>query len=106
MVGHMQLAAERAPEGTMKKDDWGTVWRIQKEMIGFLQSLGIVKKAIQRVEVAHTLDDQKSAELNALLDLERKKRARREELNRGDLALPPPAGPTARDVRQDGRSAF
>jgi hypothetical protein len=99
LVGQMQLAAERASEGAMAKEDWGTYWRIQKETIGVLQSLGIVKKAIQKVEIAHTFDDQKSAELEAILDIERKQHARREEMKKADFevhdAVPPIALPTA-----------
>jgi hypothetical protein len=87
LVGNLQLAAERAGEGSMSKEDWSTYWRIQKEMIALLQSLGIVKQAIRKVEVAHKFDDQKAAELSALLDLERKQVARREEMNRADVTI-------------------
>lgn len=87
LVGNLQIAAERAGEGAMQKDDWGTFWRIQKEMIALLQSLGIVKQAIRKVEVAHHFDDQKSAELEAILELERKQLARREEMKRADFQL-------------------
>lgn len=95
LVGNMQLAAERASEGAMEKEDWGTYWRIQKETIALLQSLGIVKKAIQKVEVAHTFDDQKGAELNALLELERKKAAREEEIKLADFQVMDPVPPIA-----------
>ena len=95
LVGNMQIAAERASEGAMGKEDWGTYWRIQKEVIGVLQSLGIVKKAIQKVEVAHTFDDQKGAELNALLELERKQQARRAEMKHADFEVLDPVPPLA-----------
>lgn len=87
LVGNLQLAAERAGEGAMVKKDWGTYWRIQKEMIALLQSLGIVKQAIRKVEIAHKFDDQKTAEVDQLLDLERKKRARLEEIKQADFTL-------------------
>jgi hypothetical protein len=87
LVGSMQLAGERAAEGAMNKEDWGTYWRITKETIALLQSLGIVKKAIQKVEVAHTFDDQKSAELEALLKVERQQAARQEELKLADVTI-------------------
>lgn len=87
LVGNLQLAAERAGEGAMAKDDWGTYWRVQKEMIALLQSLGIVKQAIRKVEVAHHFDDQKGAELEAMLDLERKQAARQEEIKRADFQI-------------------
>lgn len=85
LVGNMQLAAERAAEGAMRKDDWATYWRIQKELIGLLQSLGIVKQAIRKVEVAHKFEDQQKAEVDALLELERKQRMRREEIRKADV---------------------
>lgn len=87
LVGNLQLAAERAGEGAMEKQDWGTYWRIQKEMIALLQSLGIVKQAIRKVEVAVHFDDQKQAELDAMLELERKQANRREELKRVDATV-------------------
>lgn len=100
LVGNLQIAAERAGEGAMQKEDFATYWRIQKEMIALLQSLGIVKQAIRKVEVAHKFDDQKQAEVDMLLELERKQRARQEEIKRADaqvydetpeLALPAPS---------------
>ena len=87
LVGNLQLAGERASEGALHKKDWGTYWRVQKEMIAILQSLGIVKKAIQKVEVAHTFDDQKGAELEALLKVERQKAARAEEIKDADYTV-------------------
>ena len=110
LVGNLQLAAERAGEGSMEKKDWGTYWRIQKEMIALLQSLGIVKQAIRKVEVAHKFDDQKQSELDALLELERKQVARTEELQRADfevldavpqLNLPEPTGSMAEPFKDD-----
>lgn len=103
LVGNLQLAAERAGEGAMQKEDWGTYWRVQKEMIALLQSLGIVKQAIRKVEVAHKFDDQRKAEVDQLLELERKQLARLEEIKKADfqltdevpeLALPSPEAPS------------
>lgn len=87
LVGNLQLAAERAGEGAMEAKDWSTYWRIQKDLIALLQSLGIVKQAIRKVEVAHKFDDQKSAELTAMLDLERKQKARHEEMKTADFEV-------------------
>ena len=87
LVGNLQLAAERASEGAMEKDDWGTYWRIQKEMIALLQSLGIVKQAIRKVEIAHHFDDQKKAELDDMLDLEEMKRRRLSEIKMADATV-------------------
>ena len=90
LVGNLQLAAERAQEGAMAKEDWGTFWRISKEMISLLQSLGIVKQAIRKVEVAHKFEDQKKAEVDAMLDLERKMTKRQEELKRVEVEVHDP----------------
>lgn len=87
LVGNLQLAAERAGEGAMEKEDWGTYWRIQKEMIALLQSLGIVKQAIRKVEVAHHFDDQKQAEIDDMVDLEEKKRRRLAEMKVADAMI-------------------
>lgn len=87
LVGNLQIAAERAGQMAMSKEDAATYWRIQKEMIALLQSLGIVKQAIRKVEVAHHFDDQKQAEINAMLDLERKQAARTEELKQAEFQL-------------------
>lgn len=87
IVGQLQLAAERAAEGARGKDDWATYWRIHKDMIAALQSLGIVDKAIQKVEHTHKFDDQQKAEIDALLDLERKKRVRIEEIKRAEAVV-------------------
>lgn len=54
-------------------------------MVKMLQDLGIVKKAIHRSEVVHKFEDQRKAEVDALLELERKQAARREELKKADL---------------------
>jgi hypothetical protein len=80
LVGHLQLLSERSTEVAAQKQDAATMWRIGKEMIGILQSLGIVKQAIRKVEVAHKFEDQQKAEVDALLDLERMKRERIQEI--------------------------
>lgn len=80
LVGNMQLVAERASEGAMEKADWGTYWRIQKELIALLQSLGIVKQAARKLDVAVKFEDQAKAEVDAILELERKQRMRLGEI--------------------------
>jgi hypothetical protein len=71
----------------MLEKDWATYWRIQKETIALLQSLGIVKQAIRKVEIAHKFDDQRKAEVDQLLDLERKQMARLEEIKRAEITI-------------------
>ncbi len=90
IVGQLQVASERAAEGAMQKEDWSTYWRIQKEMISMLQSLGIVDRAIHRseVEVKHTHDhehrvkfeEQAKMEVDRMVELELKKQRRAEEI--------------------------
>ncbi len=80
IVGQMQVVAERAQHGAMEKKDWGTYWRIQKDLIANLQSLGIVDKAIQRIEVTHKLADRERENIDRLADLRMKQRDRREEI--------------------------
>jgi hypothetical protein len=80
IAGNLQVVAERAQQGAMEKKDWSSMWRIQKELTAVLQSIGIVDRAIHKVEVTHKFDEQKQAELESLLDLERKKLRRGEEV--------------------------
>lgn len=80
IVGHMQLVAERAQAGAMEKDDWSTFWRIQKDLIGQLQALGIVDKAVHRIEVMHNLDARTKENIERLAQLRVKQLARGDEL--------------------------
>lgn len=80
IAGNLQLVAERAQQGAMEKQDWSTMWRIQKDLTAVMQTLGIVDRAIHKVEVTHKFDEQKQTELEAMLDLERKKARRAEEV--------------------------
>jgi hypothetical protein len=80
IVGQMQLVAEKAQQGAADKKDWSTYWRIQKELVANLQSLGIVDKAIHRVEVMHTLGDREKENVERLAQLRVKQLARQEEI--------------------------
>lgn len=87
LAGQVQLAAERAQQGLMEKDDWKGYWSVAKDMVGILQNLGIVDRAVGRVEVTHKFHEQTKAEVDAMLDLERKKRVRMEELKNADFKM-------------------
>lgn len=87
IAGNLQVVAERAQQGAMQKGDFSTMWRIQKEITMMLQSLGIVDRAIHKVEVTHKFDEQKQAELNAMLELEDKKRQREENVKQLDVQV-------------------
>ena len=80
IAGNLQLVAERAQQGCMEKGDYSALWRIQKELTHQLQSIGIVDRAIHRVEVTHKVGSETKAEVDKLVELEEKKRRRAEEV--------------------------
>ena len=90
IAGQVTLQAERAQQGLAEDGDWKSYWQTAKDMVKVLQSLGIVDQAIHRVEVTHKFDGQKQQELGALLDLERKKRVREEEIKRVQVEVHEP----------------
>ena len=73
IAGNLQLMAERAQNGAMERGDHSTLWRIQKELTKMFQEIGIVDRAAHQVEVTHKFDERKQAELDSLMELERKK---------------------------------
>jgi hypothetical protein len=80
IAGHLQLMAERATQGAMEKGDHAAMWRIAKELTKMLQEIGIVDRAIHKVEVTHKFDEEKKAELDKMLELERKKATQLENI--------------------------
>jgi hypothetical protein len=82
IAGNLQLVAQRAQEGAAQNEDYRALWRIQKELTQQLQSIGIVDRAIHRVEHEHThkMDEDQKAEIDAMVELEQKKARRAEEL--------------------------
>lgn len=83
IAGHMQLAMERAQQGAMEKSDWGTYWRIHKEAITLLQTMGVVDRAAQKIEVDNTINigtQEKELELERILDIARRGDKRRLEI--------------------------
>lgn len=80
IAGNLQLMAERATQGAMENGDHAAMWRITKELTKMLQEIGIVDKAIHKVEVTHKFDEEKQAELDKMLDIERKKAAQLENI--------------------------
>lgn len=87
IAGHLQLAAERAQEGLAEKGDWKGYFAVAKDMVALLQTLGIVDSAVRRVEVTHKFDEQKRAEIDAMVELERKKEARQIELKEAEFQV-------------------
>lgn len=80
MVGQMQLACERAMEMASEAGDHSALWRIQKELVATLQTIGIVERAAHRVEVSHHLNDESREEIKQLVLLEEKKKQRSTEV--------------------------
>ena len=80
IAGQLQLVAERAQEMAATTGDHKSVWKIQRELVMALQSIGIVDRAIHRVEVTHKVTEEKHSEIQLLLELERKKLVRLEEI--------------------------
>jgi hypothetical protein len=87
IAGNLMVVAERVQQGAMEKRDFATVWRVQKEFTKVLQELGIVDRAIHRVEVTHRFDEQQQAELEAMVDLRDKKRRRAEEVKMAEVVM-------------------
>lgn len=80
IAGQMQLAAERAQDIAADKGDAATFWRVEKDKIAVLQSLGIVDRAIHKIEHTHKFDEQQRAEIDALVELRQKQERRGEEI--------------------------
>ena len=89
IVGNLQLVADRAQEGAVQAEDFALLWKIQKELTQQLQSVGIVDRAIHRVEHEHThkMDEDQMREIDKLVDLREKKRLRGEELKHVDATI-------------------
>lgn len=80
IAGQLHLAGERYQQMAERAGDAGTAWKIEKEKIELLQSLGIVDKAIQKVEHTHKIDDQQKAELEQFAALRNKQAKRKIEI--------------------------
>jgi hypothetical protein len=87
ILGIMTNDLELAQEGLRKDGDWGGFWRARKEYIKLLQDLGIVERAVQRIEVVHNFEQAKQAEIESILELERKKKVRLEEIKRAEFTV-------------------
>lgn len=90
LAGQLQLMAERSQEMAMKKDDPATFWRIAKDFVGVLQTMGIVDKAAQRIDVDHKVtigEGQKEAAIDRLISVREKQRMRHEEIKKAEVEL-------------------
>ena len=84
IAGNLQQVAERAMEGLLQSGDFKGYFMVEKQRIELLQSLGIVDRAIQRLEVTHKDETGSSVQndIEAMIEIERKRQARIEEIGR------------------------
>lgn len=80
IAGELRNRAEQVTEMLMQMNKPDQAFRVQKDYIKLLQDLGIVDRAIRRVEVTHKMDEEQKQELEKLMVLERKKKQREEEI--------------------------
>lgn len=86
IAGQMQMAAERAQEMSIEKKDGRTYWSVEQGKIKMLQELGVIDKAKHRIEVTHKVEGEQEENVRALLELERKKLRRAEEIKQIEAA--------------------
>lgn len=87
LVGQMQTVYERVTELAAEQGNYSAMWKFQKELVGVLQSVGVVERAIHRVEVTHGLTDEAKQEIDLLADLVNKKRLRVEAVAAHEQSL-------------------
>jgi hypothetical protein len=80
IAGQLQLASERSQELAIRNGDHSAYWRIEREKVELLQSLGVVERAIHRSEVTHKVSEEQMAEIEALTLLRQKQGKRRLEI--------------------------
>lgn len=80
LVGQMFAAKQRAQEISVAKGDSSAYWRIEKDYVGLLQDLGVVSRAIHRVEVVNKAEEVKAAQMKRLVDIAEKRATRKVEL--------------------------
>jgi hypothetical protein len=80
IAGQLQLAAERAQQMAAEDGDHSAYWRIHKEFVAMLQSIGIVDQAIRKVQVTHKLDEEQKQQIEALAALRQKQGQRKLEI--------------------------
>jgi hypothetical protein len=83
IAGHLQLAMERSQHGAAEAGDWSAYWRILKEFTAMLQSLGIVDRAAQKIEIDQHVSigtEEKQAELRRILETLEKSQKRQLEI--------------------------
>lgn len=90
LAGQLQIMAERAQEMAMRKNDPSTFFRIQKDFLSMLQSMGIVEKAATKIEVDQHVSigiEERDAHLDRLIELRQKQKIRLEEIKKAEVEL-------------------
>ena len=87
IAGNLQLMAERAQHGAMERGDHNALWRIQKEFTKMLADIGIVDRATHKIEVTHKFDEEKKAEIDALVEVEEKRRISQERIKQVEATI-------------------
>ena len=80
IAGQMQIMKEKAQKMAHDRNDPKAMWAIEKDSITILQSLGIVDSATRKIEHTVKFDDQRKAELDAMVTLRLKQQQRHEEI--------------------------
>lgn len=87
IAGQLFLMGERAQEGAQGNEDWSLFWRVAKELTKAYADLGIVDRAIHKVEVTHKFDEQKQEEIDEMLRVRGMERKRDEELKKIEVEV-------------------
>src|SRR5690606_26634121 len=89
IAGELAVRAEKSIEECVTQGQPDKAWRIHREFVQMLQTLGVVDRAIQRVEHVHRKEDEAEAEIRRLLELERKKERYGEEVRQIEVDAEP-----------------
>src|SRR6185369_11911485 len=90
LVGRIDSLADSLREMAVEDNRPDRAWKIEKERVQMLQELGVVERAAKRYEVAHqhtlkagdAADAETQAEVERILDIERKRRESGERVKR------------------------
>lgn len=88
-VGRLVAAAETATDQLAKEGKWLAYWKVHRELHQDLQRLGVIREVPRALQVQHehALRTDQAAEIDRLLELERKRDARLEEIQRAKVEL-------------------
>lgn len=79
VVTELIAAARKAAAALEEAKDWKAFWAVNYDLVKALQGLGVFGAQEKPIDPSE-MQDQRQAELEALLDLERKQQKRRDEM--------------------------